>query len=137
VRFEYPRQLVAALSQLRVSLLISTYQAGKLVVAGASHGELALSFLNFERVMGFAVRPDRIAARSHPCNPPAVRRARPALAWQDRGRVAVPFPLRLPSEVALWPRQIASLSSCAEGTARANGRPARGRDRTTDACDRS
>ena len=62
VRYEYSRNLAPLLSQLGVSLVISTYQAGKLVVVGLDqHGALALSFHNFERAMGVAVRPDRIA----------------------------------------------------------------------------
>jgi uncharacterized protein (TIGR03032 family) len=61
VRFEYSRQLVPLLKSLHVSLLISTYQAGKLVVVGVSDDQLVLSFHNFDRPMGLAVRPDRIA----------------------------------------------------------------------------
>jgi uncharacterized protein (TIGR03032 family) len=41
--------------------LVSTYQAGKLVVVGVHQGALALSFHNFEQAMGVAVRTDRIA----------------------------------------------------------------------------
>jgi uncharacterized protein (TIGR03032 family) len=41
---------------------MSTYQAGKLVVVGVDQqGALALSFHNFERAMGIAGRPDRLA----------------------------------------------------------------------------
>src|SRR5688500_6912778 len=62
VRFEYSRYLPALLAQLRTSLLVSTYQAGKLVVVGVDpNGSLALSFYTFERAMGVAVRPDRLA----------------------------------------------------------------------------
>src|SRR5262245_57463914 len=62
VRFEYSRELAPLLSGLGVSLLVSTYQAGKLVVVGVDpQGALALSFHNFERAMGVAVRPDRLA----------------------------------------------------------------------------
>ena len=62
VRYEYSRDLAPLLSRLGVCLVISTYQAGKLVVVGVDqHGALALSFHNFERAMGVAVRPDRLA----------------------------------------------------------------------------
>ncbi len=61
VRFEYSRNFPALLAHLGVSLLVSTYQAGKLFVVGAQQGSLALSFHNFEKAMGLAVRPDRIA----------------------------------------------------------------------------
>src|SRR5262245_15712654 len=62
VRYEYSLQLAPLLTHLGASLLVSTYQAGKLVVVGVDpHGALALSFHNFERAMGVAVRPDRLA----------------------------------------------------------------------------
>jgi uncharacterized protein (TIGR03032 family) len=51
----------ALLSQLGVSLLVSTYQAGKVVAVGVTQGELNLSYHNFERAMGLAVKPDGIA----------------------------------------------------------------------------
>src|SRR5262245_1290677 len=62
VRYEYSRDLPSLLTGLGVSLVVSTYQAGKLVVVGVDqHGALALSFHNVERAMGVAVRPDRLA----------------------------------------------------------------------------
>src|SRR5437899_86139 len=61
VRHEYTRTLPSLLSQLGVSLLVSTYQAGKVVAVGVADGELALSYHNFERAMGLAVKPDGIA----------------------------------------------------------------------------
>jgi uncharacterized protein (TIGR03032 family) len=62
VRYEYSRNLAPLLTQLGASLVVSTYQAGKLVVVGVDEqGALALSFHNFERAMGVAVRPDRLA----------------------------------------------------------------------------
>jgi uncharacterized protein (TIGR03032 family) len=61
VRHEYTRSLPPLLSQLGVSLLVSTYQAGKVAVVGVAQGELTLTYHNFERAMGMAVRPDRIA----------------------------------------------------------------------------
>jgi uncharacterized protein (TIGR03032 family) len=61
VRHEYSRGFPAILAELGASLVVSTYQAGKVVVIGTSQGELSFSFHNFERAMGVAVRPGRIA----------------------------------------------------------------------------
>jgi uncharacterized protein (TIGR03032 family) len=62
VRFEHSRNFAPLLAHLGASLLISTYQAGKVIVVGVDpQGSLALSFHNFERAMGVAVRPDRLA----------------------------------------------------------------------------
>jgi uncharacterized protein (TIGR03032 family) len=61
VRYEHSRNLPAVLEHLGISLLVSTYQAGKLFVVGARQRELALSFHNFEKAMGIAVRHDRVA----------------------------------------------------------------------------
>src|SRR5688500_14778774 len=58
VRHEYTHSLPRLLSQLGVSLLVSTYQAGKVVAVGVAGGELTLSYHNFERAMGLAVKPD-------------------------------------------------------------------------------
>src|SRR5262249_30989666 len=61
VRYEHSRNFPAVLDHLGASLLVSTYQAGKLFVVGARQGELALAFHNLEKAMGIAVRRDRIA----------------------------------------------------------------------------
>src|SRR5262249_43091015 len=61
VRHEYTHSLPPLLSQLGVSLLVSTYQAGKIVAVGVAGDELALTYHNFERVMGLAVKRDGIA----------------------------------------------------------------------------
>jgi uncharacterized protein (TIGR03032 family) len=61
VRFDHSPNLISLLSQLGVSLLISTYQAGKLVAVGVRHGVLELSFHNFDRIMGIAAGPGRAA----------------------------------------------------------------------------
>jgi uncharacterized protein (TIGR03032 family) len=49
------------LTQLRLSILISTYQTGHLVVVAAREGRLVLTFHQFERAMGIAVKPGTIA----------------------------------------------------------------------------
>src|SRR5205823_5766869 len=64
VRYEYSPHFAAILEHLGCSLLVSTYQAGKLVVVSASQGSPELSFHNCERAMGVAVRPDRVAVGS-------------------------------------------------------------------------
>jgi uncharacterized protein (TIGR03032 family) len=61
IRHEYARSLPPLLSRLGVSLLVSTYQAGKVVVVGVAQDELTLSYHNFERAMGLAVKPDGLA----------------------------------------------------------------------------
>src|SRR5271170_3156680 len=53
--------LPALLTQLRLSVLISTYQTGHLVVVAARQGRLVLTFHQFERAMGIAVKPGSIA----------------------------------------------------------------------------
>ena len=49
------------LTELRLSVLITTYQTGHLVVVAAGQGRLVLSFHQFERAMGIAVKPGTIA----------------------------------------------------------------------------
>src|SRR5262245_55310401 len=61
IRHEYTRSLPPLLSQLGVSLLVSTYQAGKVAAVGVADGELKLSYHNFERAMGMAITPDGLA----------------------------------------------------------------------------
>jgi uncharacterized protein (TIGR03032 family) len=61
VRYEHSRNFPAVLAHLGASLVVSTYQAGKLFVVGAPQAELALAFHNFEQAMGVAAGHDRIA----------------------------------------------------------------------------
>jgi uncharacterized protein (TIGR03032 family) len=84
IRHEYTHSLPPLLSRLGVSLLVSTYQAGKVAVVGVAQGELTLSYHNFERAMGLAVRPDRIAVAARaqvwhlPAAPDLAARVEPA-----------------------------------------------------------
>jgi uncharacterized protein (TIGR03032 family) len=84
VRHEYTHSLPPLLSQLGVSLLVSTYQAGKVVAVGTCQGELTLTYHNFERVMGLAVRPDALAVAGRaqvwflPAAPDLAARVEPA-----------------------------------------------------------
>jgi uncharacterized protein (TIGR03032 family) len=64
VRHEYSPGFAAILAGLGTSLIVSTYQAGKVVVVGVREGKLVFSFHNFERAMGVAVRPDLVAVGS-------------------------------------------------------------------------
>jgi hypothetical protein len=57
---EYSRSLITILRQHRLSLLITTYQAGLVVVVGTREGssDLVLSWRKLTRPMGAAMRPD-------------------------------------------------------------------------------
>ena len=61
VRYRYTSNVPDLLRQLRCSLLVSTYQAGKLLAIGATDAGLEFSFHNFDQVMGIAVSPRRVA----------------------------------------------------------------------------
>ncbi|MGE3804191.1 MAG: TIGR03032 family protein [Gemmataceae bacterium] len=64
-RFQATSNFPHLLDQLGISLLVSTYQAGKLLVLGTHQGQLTVSFNHFERVMGVAVQSQRIAVGSN------------------------------------------------------------------------
>jgi len=63
VEFHYTQSdsFVALLQQLRVTLLVTTYQANKLLVVRAAHGGLSTLVRTFERPMGLAVDDRRMA----------------------------------------------------------------------------
>jgi uncharacterized protein (TIGR03032 family) len=61
VEFQHSRNLVHVLEQLGVSLVVSTYQAGKVVTVGTHAGKLQISFSHFEHAMGLARTPKGIA----------------------------------------------------------------------------
>jgi uncharacterized protein (TIGR03032 family) len=61
IRCAHSDCLPGLLEQLRVSLLISTYQTGHLVVVSARAGKLSVAFNQFERAMGIAVKSGTIA----------------------------------------------------------------------------
>jgi uncharacterized protein (TIGR03032 family) len=61
IRCSHSESLPALLAQLRLSVLISTYQTGHLVVVSARTGRLALAFHQFERAMGIAIKHGTIA----------------------------------------------------------------------------
>jgi uncharacterized protein (TIGR03032 family) len=61
IRCSHSESLPELLTRLRLSVLISTYQTGHLVVVAARQGRLVLTFHQFERAMGIAVKPGAIA----------------------------------------------------------------------------
>ncbi len=61
VRFEHSSNLPGLLADLGVSVLISTYQAGKVLVLGTWERKLSLTFHSFEQPMGLAVSPRALA----------------------------------------------------------------------------
>lgn len=61
VGFEHSTDLAPFLTHYGSSLLISTYQAGKLAVVSAWQNKLQLAFHNFEQPMGIAVAPGWLA----------------------------------------------------------------------------
>jgi uncharacterized protein (TIGR03032 family) len=61
IRCSHSEDLPALLTELRASVLISTYQTGHLVVVAARQGRLVLTFHQFERAMGIAVKPGTLA----------------------------------------------------------------------------
>ena len=64
VRYEHSPNFVDILSQLNVTLLFSTYQAGKLFAIGSHSGSIAISFYHFDQAMGVAVGNGKIAVGS-------------------------------------------------------------------------
>lgn len=61
VRFQHSPSFPDVLEQAGCSLLVSTYQAGQLAAVGVTGGQLSFSFRRFDRAMGVAVAPDRLA----------------------------------------------------------------------------
>src|SRR5207245_11016716 len=60
-RYVHTPGFPALLEGLGASLLVSTYQAGKLVVVRAAQGRLSTLLRNFEQAMGLAVDSRRLA----------------------------------------------------------------------------
>ncbi len=61
VHYEHTHDFAGILEQLQLTLLVTTYQAGKLLVIGSHLGKLTFSFHGFDQVMGVGVSSDRIA----------------------------------------------------------------------------
>jgi uncharacterized protein (TIGR03032 family) len=61
VRYEHSRDFVPILQHEKISLLVSTYQAGKLVVLGTNASGLTMSYHNFEKATGIGVHARQLA----------------------------------------------------------------------------
>ncbi len=61
VQYTATGNFASILERLNVSLLVSTYQAGKLISVGSHNGQLQFAFHGFDQVMGVAVGKERIA----------------------------------------------------------------------------
>lgn len=64
VRFEHSANLASLLDSINASVIVSTYQAGKLVVVGSHQERVTQSFHNFDRPMGVAIHNDSMAVAS-------------------------------------------------------------------------
>jgi uncharacterized protein (TIGR03032 family) len=64
VHFQYSPDFSEILSHLHATVIVSTYQAGKVLVLGVQKNQLQISFLDFDQPMGIAVGADRIAVGS-------------------------------------------------------------------------
>ena len=64
VAYEHSTSLPALLEQLDLSILLSTYQAGRVVSIGSHQGQLRISFSRFDQAMGLARTPTSIAVGS-------------------------------------------------------------------------
>ena len=60
-RYRHSASFPELLSRLGCSLLVSTYQAGKLVAVGVAEERLSFAFHSFDQAMGVAVSPSRLA----------------------------------------------------------------------------
>ncbi len=61
VSYQHTPNLVGILEHLKASLVVSTYQAGKVLVLGARQGQLTISFVDYDRPMGVAIGRDQLA----------------------------------------------------------------------------
>jgi len=61
VRYDHSPTLPTILENLQATLLITTYQAGKLLAVGAHDGRLQVSFSNYDHPMGVAASPQGLA----------------------------------------------------------------------------
>jgi uncharacterized protein (TIGR03032 family) len=64
VAYEHSQTLPALLERLELSVLISTYQAGRVVSVGSHRGELRLGFSRFDQAMGLCRTASGIAVGS-------------------------------------------------------------------------
>jgi uncharacterized protein (TIGR03032 family) len=91
---EYSDSLAPLLTRLGVSLVVSSYQTGKVVVVAADGERLALSYHTFDRPMGLAFRPDclAVATRNQVWLLPLVTNVAPRI--EPAGRYDAFYPVR-------------------------------------------
>jgi len=61
LRYVHSPQLPDLIEQLGISLFVSTYQAGKIMVVRTRDGRLSTLLRHFDQVMGMALAPGRLA----------------------------------------------------------------------------
>jgi protein O-GlcNAc transferase len=61
IGYDFTPVLIDLLGHLRASLMVTTYQAGKLLVLGVRDGQLKITFSHYEQPMGLAISGDRLA----------------------------------------------------------------------------
>ena len=64
VSYEHSTSMAALLERLELSVLLSTYQAGRVVSIGSHQGQLRIGFSRFDQAMGLARTPNGIAVGS-------------------------------------------------------------------------
>jgi uncharacterized protein (TIGR03032 family) len=80
VHYEHSQGLPRLLNDLGISLVVSTYQAGKVFTVGTQAGELRIRFHHFEKAMGIARTPTGLAIATQrqvwtlPAGPPELAR---------------------------------------------------------------
>ncbi len=62
IHFKYPDSLVDLLGNLGISIAVTTYQSGKILLLGTNRGKLDIQTRNFERPMGMIAHGDQIWA---------------------------------------------------------------------------
>jgi uncharacterized protein (TIGR03032 family) len=89
VDYEHSLSLPRLLDELGISLVVSTYQAGKVFTIGCRAGELRVRFHHFEKAMGITRTPTGLAIATHrqvwtlPAGPPDLARRVGAEAEHD------------------------------------------------------
>lgn len=92
LRYEHGRHLPNLLDQLGVSVLLSTYQAGRVVSLGVHGGELRVAFSHFDQAMGITRTPTGLAVGSRDAiwTLPASPALAPRIAPEGEHDIALP-----------------------------------------------
>lgn len=90
VRYEHSRALPELLERLELSILLSTYQAGRVVSLGSHNGALQVGFSRFDQAMGLCRTPSGLAVGSRDAvwTLPASREIAPRLAPEGEHDIA-------------------------------------------------